>query len=112
MSGTTTTIAPVRIRLSPVRRIELAQRLTSLIGAAVWLGHPESQKLIPLQTHHFYYSRTDAALLRGIAVLTRFVQSRAEDGIELPHWHDCRVESPLPRELVTVLGQAGREGGE
>lgn len=94
----TVTPATVRIRVSPVRRLELADRLIDLCGAAIRLQHDHADRLAQLKASQFYYAQTDRKLLGGIALLTAFVRDRAEDGITLPTWHPCYVPSAVVAE--------------
>lgn len=102
-------LAPLTIRLRGEKRLELAQRLMDLVGAALLLRHDEAEKLVRLQRSAFYESRTDQLLLRGIASLTAFVRDRAEDGITLPEWHPCYASAPDGVEVVRPWAMRGGE---
>lgn len=107
--ASTTTLAPLSIRLAPVKRMELAQKLMDLVGAALLLRHDEAHKLARLSMDRFYGSRTDRVLLAGLGTLTAFVKDRAESGIVLPETHPCYVAAPEDVEIIRPWSLRGGE---
>lgn len=81
-------------RLSPHRRIELAEHLIDLAGAACRLGHPATPRLARLKASQFYGSQTDAVLLRAVDRLSAFVAECAARGHVLPAYHPWYVAGP------------------
>ena len=91
-----TAVAVAPVRISPERRIDLADHLIDLAGASCLLGHPATSRMARLKASDFYTSRTDAVLLRAIDRLTAFVAECAARGHVLPAYHPWHV--PGPRE--------------
>lgn len=89
-----TALAVPTERLSPLRRLDLADYLIDLAGAACLLGHPAAPRLARLKTSHFYEARTDAVLLRAVDRLAAFVAECAARGNLLPAYHPCYVAPP------------------
>ena len=81
-------------RLSPHRRIDLAEHLIDLAGAACLLGHPAASRLARLKASQFYTARTDAVLMRAVERLSAFVAECAARGHVLPAYHPCYVAGP------------------
>lgn len=84
-------MAPLPVKLDPVRRLVLARRLIDLATAGLLLHHEHAAWLATLSERDFWSSESDRRLLAGITLLTAFVRDRAEDGIALPTWHRCYV---------------------
>lgn len=93
MSGTTA-VAVAPARLSPSRRLDLADHLINLAGAACILGHPSTARLVQLRASQFYSQRTDAVLHKAIERLAAFVAECAARGHTLPAYHPCYVPGP------------------
>ena len=85
-------MAPIRI--SPSRRLDLADHLIDLVGAAVLLGHPSTARLVQLRASQFETARTDAVLHKAIERLTAFIAECAARGHVLPDYHPCYVAGP------------------
>jgi len=81
-------------RLSPHRRIDLAEHLIDLAGAACILGHPAASRLARLKTSQFHTARTDAVLMRAVQRLSAFVAECAARGHVLPSYHPCYMAPP------------------
>ena len=81
-------------RLSPHRRIDLAEHLIDLAGAACLLGHPAASRLARLKASQFYTARTDAVLMRAVERLSAFVAECAARGHVLPAYHQWYVAGP------------------
>ena len=81
-------------RLSPHRRIDLAEHLIDLAGAACLLGHPAASRLARLKASQFYTARTDAVLMRAVERLSAFVAECAARGHVLPAYHPWYVAGP------------------
>jgi hypothetical protein len=94
VSETTAALAVAPVRLSPVRRLEMAERLIDLAGAAILLGHPAAYQMVRLKAGVFYYPRTDAVLLRAIPRLESFINECAARGHTLPATHPLYVAPP------------------
>lgn len=94
-----TALAPIGIKLSPVRRLALADHLIDLCVAALLLRHDQADRLARLRAPQFHSGRTDALLLRAVGSLTGFVRERAEAGIVLPEHHRCYVAPPADVDL-------------
>lgn len=89
-----TALAAPTERLSPCRRIDLADHLIDLVAAALLLHHPHAARLGELRVDRFYTRRTDAVLLAGISRLTAFIAEQAAQGNLLPPAHPLYVSPP------------------
>jgi hypothetical protein len=89
-----TAVAVAPVRISPSRRIDLADHLIDLAGAAVLLGHPSTARLVQLRASQFDTARTDAVLLRAIERLTTFISECAARGHVLPAYHPWHIQGP------------------
>ena len=89
-----TTVALASERLPPLRRLDLAEHLIDLAGAACILGHPAASRLARLKTSQFHTARTDAVLLRAVERLSAFVAECAARGHVLPSHHPCYAAPP------------------
>lgn len=95
-----TAVAAAPVRLSPARRLDLADHLIDLAGAACLLGHPARTRLVRLRASQFYGASTDAVLLSGIDRLSAFVAECAARGNLLPESHPWHV-APTDRSTDT-----------
>lgn len=89
-----TAVAVPLERLTPLRRIDLAEHLIDLAGAACILGHPATPRLARLKTSQFHTARTDTVLLRAVERLSAFVAECAARGHVLPSYHPWYVAGP------------------
>lgn len=89
-----TAVAVQTERPSPVRRIDLADHLIDLAGAACLLGHPATPRMARLKASDFYTARTDSVLLRAIERLTAFIGECAARGHVLPDYHPWHIQGP------------------
>ena len=94
MTADQTAVAVAPVRLSPSRRLDLADHLIDLVGGSVLLGHPSTARLVQLRASQFYSQRTDAVLHKAIERLTAFVAECAARGHTLPAYHPCYVAPP------------------
>lgn len=95
-----TAVAVPAERLTPLRRLDLAERLIDLAGAACLLGHPAASRLARLKTSQFHAARTDAVLLRAVERLSAFVAECAARGHTLPAYHPWYVAGPASAGAV------------
>ncbi len=93
MSDATAVAVPCG-RLTTQRRLDLAEHLIDLAGAACLLGHPAATKLARLKASQFYGQRTDAVLHRALERLAAFVAECAARGHVLPPTHPCYAAPP------------------
>ena len=89
-----TAVAVAPVRPSPSRRLDLADHLIDLAGAACILGHPASSRMVRLKASDFYTARTDAVLHKALERLTAFVAECAARGHVLPDYHPWYVPGP------------------
>ena len=89
-----TAVAVAPVRISPSRRLDLADHLIDLAGAACILGHPATPRMARLKASDFYTARTGAVLHKAIARLTAFIAECAARGHVLPAYHPCYVAGP------------------
>lgn len=89
-----TAVAVAPVQISPSRRIDLADHLIDLAGAACILGHPATPRMARLKASDFYTARTDAVLLRAIERLTAFISECAARGHVLPDYHPWHMAGP------------------
>ena len=82
------------MRLSPSRRLDLADHLIDLAGAACILGHPAASRMARLKASDFYSQRTDAVLHKAIERLTTFISECAARGHVLPAYHPWHIQGP------------------
>lgn len=95
-----TTVALASERLTPLRRLDLAEHLIDLAGAACILGHPATPRLARLKTSQFHTARTDTVLLRAVERLAAFVAECASRGHTLPAYHPWYVAGPASAGAV------------
>ncbi len=94
MTADQTAVAVAPVRLSPSRRLDLADHLIDLAGAACILGHPAASRMARLKASDFYTARTDTVLLRAVERLSAFVAECAARGHVLPDYHPWYVPGP------------------
>ena len=94
MTADQTAVAVAPVRLSPSRRLDMADHLIDLAGAACILGHPASSRMVRLKASDFYTARTDAVLHKALERLTAFVAECAARGHTLPVYHPWYVPGP------------------